>query len=464
MKEGNTTMNSWQEYLDGHQEQYVEELKQFLRIPSISSLPEHKADVRNAAEWVARRLENAGIENVKIHAAGPVPLVYGDWLHAEGKPTILVYGHVDVQPVDPIDQWTTPPFEPDIRDDRIYARGAGDDKGNLLGPVIAAEAMLSTQGELPVNVKFLLEGEEEVGSPNLPGFIESHSDMLACDLVLCADGGQWAEDQGAILLGLRGLCAIQVDVTGADGDVHSGTYGGTLMNPATALAQLISTFHDAKGRIQVAGFYDKVRSLSEEEQRQIADVPYDESEYKASLGVSELFGEAGFSTYERSWTRPTLEINGIYGGFQGEGIKTVIPSTAHAKISCRLVPDQDPEEIAHHVLAHIDAHKPPGVAVDARQTESGAYPYLIPHDHPGNQAVWTVLKAVYGEEPFYIRTGGSIPFCSLMERKLDAYTVILSFALDDENAHAPDEFFRLESFRKGQTVYGMMFEELARQG
>jgi len=455
-------MTSWQKYIDGNQEQYVEELKQFLRIPSISSLPEHKPDVVNAAGWTAKRLESAGIENVKIHAAGPVPVVCGDWLHAEGKPTVLIYGHFDVQPVDPVDLWTTPPFEPDIRDNRIYARGAGDDKGNLLAPVIAAEAMLNRRQELPLNVKFIFEAEEEVGSPNLPGFIETHKDQLACDLVLCADGGQWAEDQGAILLGLRGLCAIQVDVKGADADSHSGTYGGTLMNPASALARLVSSFHDAEGRVQVAGFYDAVRSLSDVERRQIGDVPFDEDEYKAALGLSDLFGEKGFSTYERAWVRPTLEINGIYGGFQGEGVKTVIPSTAHAKISCRLVPDQDPDDVARQVLAHIEAHKPPGVTVDARQAESGAYPYLIPHDHPGNQAARKVLKAVYGKEPYYTRTGGSIPFCSLMEQKLDAYTVILSFALDDENAHAPDEFFRLESFAKGQKAYGMMFEELAR--
>ena len=458
------SMTSWQDYLNDHQSEYLEDLLEFLRIPSISSLPEHAGDVDKAADWVAARLETAGLEKVQVHRAGPVPLVYGEWLHAPDKPTIVIYGHFDTQPVDPIDVWTTPPFEPDVRENRVYARGSSDDKGNLFLSILAVEAMLRTMDALPVNVKFLFESEEEVGSPNLPGFISEHRDLLACDLVLCADGGQWSEDQPAILLGLRGLCALQVDIKGADGDVHSGTYGGTFMNPATALTHLISTLHDSEGRVGVAGFYDKVRSLSRTEKNQIEEIPYSESDYMEELGISALFGEPGFSTFERAWVRPTVEINGIWGGFQGEGVKTVIPSVAHAKISCRLVPDQDPEEVLEQVVKHIEGHSPPGVTVSVQTPESGAYPYLIPHDHPGNQAVRSVHKAVYGREPYYIRGGGSIPFCSLMERILGAYTVIFSFGLDDENAHAPDEFFRLESFRRGQKAYGMLLEELGGEG
>lgn len=455
-------MNAWQDYLDNRQATYLEELLEFLRIPSISSLPEHAGDVDRAAAWVAGRLEAAGLEKVQIHRAGPVPLVYGEWLHASDKPTILIYGHFDTQPVDPIDLWTTPPFEPDVRENRIYARGATDDKGNLFMAILAVEAMLNSLDTLPVNIKFLFEAEEEVGSPNLSGFIEEHRDLLVCDLVLSADGGQWGEDQPAILLGLRGLCALQIDVKGADGDVHSGTYGGTFMNPVTALSRLISTFHDSDGKVRVAGFYDRVRSLSAAEKRQIAEVPYSESDYREELGVETLFGEPGFSTFERAWVRPTLEINGIWGGFQGEGVKTVIPSIAHAKISCRLVPDQEPEEVLQQVIEHIEGHGPPGVTVSVQPPESGAYPYLIPRDHPGNLATRSVHKAVYGKEPYYIRGGGSIPFCSLMERILRAYTVIFSFGLDDENAHAPDEFFRLDSFKRGQKAYCLLLEELGR--
>ena len=454
-------MTSWQNYLKEHQAQYLNELIDFLRIPSISSLSEHQQDVQKAADWVAKRLNAAGLKNVRIFKAGDSPLVYGDWLKATGKPTILIYGHMDVQPVDPLDLWTHPPFEPTVQNGRIYARGASDDKGNMLIPIFAIESILNTMGALPVNVKCLFEGEEEISSPHLAEFINANRDLLACDLVLSADGGQWEEDQPALHIGLRGLYAFQINMTGAAHDVHSGTYGGTFMNPATALARLISSMHDPEGRISIKGFYDQVHLLSDKERQQIAEIPYNESAYKEDLGIDDLFGEPGYSTYERAWTRPTLEVNGIYGGFQDEGVKTVIPSTAHAKISCRLVPDQDPDVIQRLIWDHIRLHTPKGVKVSLHPESSGAYPYHIPPDHPGNKAAHSVLKTVYGKEPYYTRVGGSIPFCSLMKKILGAYTVIYAFGLKDENVHAPDEFFRLSSFKRGQSAYGLMLEELS---
>ncbi|UCH23640.1 MAG: dipeptidase [Deltaproteobacteria bacterium] len=454
-------MPAWQDYLKDRRSQYLEELLDFLRIPSISSLPEYADDVKRAGEWVAARLETASFEGVRVLPTGGHPVVYGEWLHTPGKPTIMIYGHFDTQPVDPIEQWTHPPFEPIVRDDRVYARGASDDKGNMLTAILATEAMLKCHGTLPVNLKFFFEGQEEIGSPQLSEFIASNKDLLACDLVLSADGGQWEADQPALHIGLRGLCSLQLDVRGADHDVHSGTYGGTFQNPIHALAHLIDSMHSPEGKVLVEGFYDTVRSLSDTERAQIADIPYNESDYMAKLGVTELFGEPGHTTYQRAWTRPTLEVNGIWGGFQDEGIKTVIPSQAHAKISCRLVPDQHPEPIIELIRSHVEKHTPPGVTVKASPIPSKAEPYLIPYDHPGNQAARAVHKSLFSKEPYYTRMGGSIPVCNIMLKHLGAYTVNFAFGLNDENAHAPDEFFRLTSFELGQKAYGMILEQLS---
>ena len=453
-------MASWENYLNEHKSQYLDELLGFLRIPSISSQPDHKNDVQRAAEWVSDRLQQAGIEAVQVLSTGGHPVVYGEWLHAEGKPTILIYGHFDVQPVDPLDLWSDPPFEPAVRDNRVYARGAADNKGNMLVPIIAVEALLNTRGTLPVNLKFFFEGQEEIGSPQLSEFIPKQRDLLSCDLILSADGGQWAADQPSLTLGLRGLCAVQIDVQGAQSDVHSGTYGGTFMNPIHALAHIVESLRDPDGKILVAGFYDDVRSLSETERSHFEAVPFDGDVYKKELGLKELFGEPGYSTYERAWARPTLELNGIWGGYQGEGIKTVIPSKAHAKISCRLVPDQDPEKIARLLIAHIEKHAPKGVKVTASAIPGFADPYLIPHDHPGNQAARGVHKELYGKEPYYTRMGGTIPVCGILLKALDAYSVNFGFGLKDENIHAPNEFFRLDSFERGQKAYCMMLNRL----
>lgn len=455
-------MTAWKNYLAANQDRYLKELLEFLSIPSISSLKAHKADVAKAGEWVAARLQAAGIENVQVLPTGGHPVVYGDWMHAPDKPTVLIYGHFDTQPVDPLELWTQPPFEPALKDDRVYARGASDDKGNMLAPILTVEALLSSESRLPVNVKCFFEGQEEIGSPQLPEFISANRQLLACDLILSADGGQWDEDQPALMIGLRGLCNLQIDVRAARSDTHSGTFGGTIMNPIHALVRLVDTMHTPQGGIAVEGFYDAVRPLSKTEQDQIAEIPFDEAHYKAELGVDALFGEPGYSTYERAWIRPTLEVNGIWGGFQGEGVKTVLPSSAHAKISCRLVPDQDPARILKLLATHIEKHTPPGVKVALDPNPSTADPFLIPFDHPGNQAAADVHRKLFGKEPYYARMGGSIPVCGIFLKELGAYTVNFAFGLNDENVHGPDEFFRLKSFSRAQLAYGMLLEQLSK--
>jgi acetylornithine deacetylase/succinyl-diaminopimelate desuccinylase-like protein len=326
---------------------------------------------------------------------------------------------------------------------------------------LSLEAMPGAAHQLPVNVKCFFEGQEEIGSPQLPAFISANRKLLACDLIVSADGGQWDEDQPALMIGLRGLCAMQIDVQSARSDTHSGTFGGTIMNPIHALARLIASMHTPEGRVAVEGFYDAVQPLSDLERAQIAAIPYDESDYKAMLGVKELYGEPGFSTYERAWSRPTLEVNGIWGGFQDEGFKTVLPATAHAKISCRLVPDQDPQEMVKRMSAHVDRYAPAGVTVKLRPDPSRAYPYLIPHDHPGNRAARQVHREIYGKEPYDARMGGSIPVCGIFLRELGAYTVNFAFGLQDENAHGPDEFFRLKNFSRSQLAYGLLLGQLS---
>ncbi len=480
-------MSTWQEYLDTHQPRFQEELLDFLRIPSISALPAHKADVHKAGEWVVARLQAAGAENVQLLPTGGHPVVYGDWLHAPGKPTILIYGHFDVQPVDPLHLWTNLPFEPTLDGDKVFARGASDDKGNMLVPILAVEALLKGTGvpvqpphrtgstpppqwgrlgggeqlgtgSLPVNVKFCFEGQEEIGSPQIPSFLARHKELFACDLAVSADGGQWSDSEGILLVALRGICGLQIDVQGAKTDLHSGGYGGTIRNPAHVLAELLASMHDATGRIAVDGFYDDVADLTPEERAAIARVPFDEEEYLDNLGLEATFGEAGFSTRERVWARPTLEVNGMWSGFQGEGIKTVLPNEAHAKITCRLVSNQRPEEIVKRVIAHVQKHTPPGVTVTVSPEETGGKPYTVAGDHWGNQVVADVLRQVYGSEPYHVRSGGSIPITGVFLDELGAYTVSFGFGLRDEGAHAPDEFFRLSSFVKGQAAYCRLLE------
>ena len=456
-------MIKYEKYLQTHQSRFVNELLDFLRIPSVSALSEHAADIHQTANWVVKRMKAAGIVDVYCLTTGGAPVVYGEWLHAPGKPTILIYGHYDVQPVDPVELWTNPPFAPVVRHDKVYARGASDDKGNMLIPIIAVEAMLAKGENLPVNLKFFFEGEEEIGSPHLMEFMQKHSQKFACDLVISADGVQWGEDQPGLLIGFKGLCALQIDVFGPETDLHSGIYGGTIQNPIHALASILNSLRNPSGQIAVEGFYDDVASLNETERNQMKIIPYDKSDYTAKLGVTELFGEPGYTTWERAWVRPTLEVNGIWGGFQEEGVKTVIPKEAHAKITCRLVPNQDPHDITKRIINHVEAHTPIGVKATVLSESSVASAYTIPQDHPGNQIAYETLEALYGKPPYYTRLGGTLPICNIFLDTLGVYTVTFAFGLEDEKPHAPDEFFRLRSFRRGQLAYCKLLERLGQQ-
>lgn len=453
-------MPTWERYLTDHQQRFIDELTQFLTIPSISSQSENLDDVREAGLWLMRRLKNAGLENIEMIETGQHPLVYADWLHAENQPTILIYGHFDVQPVDPIELWEHPPFEPVIKDDRIYARGATDDKGNLFVPIIAIEALLAETKQLPVNVKFCLEGQEEIGSPKLAQVLTENSARFACDLALTADGAQRSETEAQLLLGRRGMTVLQVDVSGPNHDLHSGNYGGSLLNPIHALTDIVAAMHDSDGRVQVPGFYDSVAEVSAKERALLSQTPFDETAYRDFLEIPQTFGEEGFSTLERIGIRPTLEINGIWGGYQGEGAKTIIPATAHAKISCRLVPNQDPDDIAEKVIDFIEQVAPPAVKVKAYPFDHGAYPYAMSPDHPGNQVAAGVLEELYGAPPYFVRGGGTVPACSLFLKILDSPTINFSFGLNDERLHSPNEFFRLASFSKGQRAYCLLFNAL----
>ena len=454
---------NWQDYLEQQQERYLTEMLDFLRIPSISSLPEHADDVRAAGQWVVERCRVAGLEHIEMMETGGHPVVYADWLHAPGKPTVLIYGHFDVQPVDPVELWESAPFDPAVKDGRVYARGASDDKGNMLVPIVALEALLKTEGALPVNIKCFFEGQEEIGSPTLAPFVAANKEKFACDLAISADGGQWSEDQPALMVGLRGLAGVQIDVVGPDHDVHSGLYGGAIQNPIHALAAILASMRGPDGKILVEDFYAGVIDLSPEDQALLSKVPFDEAGFLAGVDVATTFGEPGYSTLERRWARPTLEINGIYGGFQGDGVKTVLPSAVHAKITCRLVADQQPQRIIDALTAHVAKHTPPGVKVTVTPLDSGATPYLMPADHFGNEAARVVHLALYGKEPFYARSGGSIPVCSLFLENLGVYTVNFGFGLNDERAHSPNEFYRLASFQRGQQGYCMFLHQLGKE-
>ncbi len=453
-------MPAYQSFLKSNEQRFLAELLDFLRIPSISALPERAGDVARAGDWVAKRLAAAGVESVELLPTGGHPVVYGDWMHAPAKPTILIYGHFDVQPVDPVELWTNPPFEPTIIDDRVYARGASDDKGNMLGPILAVEALLQSGGTVPVNLKFCFEGQEEIGSPQIPEFMPQHKERFACDLAVSADGGQFSETEPILLLSLRGICGMQINVHGAATDLHSGLHGGRIQNPIHALTQILASLRRADGTVTVEGFYDSVVELSQAARDAIARVPFDGARYLQELGLEEEFGEPGYTNRERGWIRPTLEMNGIWGGFQEEGIKTVLPNSAHAKITCRLVADQNPERIVELLRAHVKQHAPPGVRVEVAPLSIQGRPYSISADHWGNRAAAAVLKELYGREPYQTRSGGSIPITGVFQEQLGVDTISFGFGLEDENIHAPDEFFRLASFRRSQVAYCNLLEKL----
>jgi acetylornithine deacetylase/succinyl-diaminopimelate desuccinylase-like protein len=452
---------NWSEYLDAHQPRFVDELIDFVRIPSVSAATAHVADVVTAGNWVVDRLKAAGIENVLMMPTEGHPVVYADWLHAPGKATILIYGHFDVQPAEPFDLWRTPPFEPEVRDGKVWGRGASDDKGGMLIPILSVEAMLKTAGRLPVNVKMFFEGQEEIGSPHLPPFIKANGAMLKADMIFSADGSQWAEDQPNLITGLKGLVAAEITVSGAKGDQHSGQQGGGIANPIQGLAQIIASMKGTTGKITVPGFYDEVIDLTVEDRAAFARIPFDEAAYIQELGVPDVFGEEGYTTRERLWGRPTFEMNGIWGGWQGNGIKTVLPAEAHAKITCRLVANQKPDAIFDLLRAHVEAVCPKGLRVSVMRLAGSADPFLVPAGHNASTAVAEVLTDVYGKAPYITRTGGSIPVMTMLLNELGVHATVFAFGMNDENLHAPNEFFRLSSFRTGQTAYCKLLERLA---
>jgi acetylornithine deacetylase/succinyl-diaminopimelate desuccinylase-like protein len=404
------------------------------------------------------------MQNVKIYPTGGHPVVYADWLNAgKDKPTVLIYGHYDVQPVDPLELWTTPPFEPDIRGNNIYARGSADDKGQVLIHIEAIEAHLKIHNQLPLNIKMIVEGEEEIGSEHLDDFIIKHKDLLKADVVVISDTAMYDHEMPGIGYGLRGLCYMQVEVTGPNRDLHSGSFGGTVDNPINALANIISKLKDSKGRILIDGFYDDVRPISEAERKAFSKLPFDEKDFKNGLGVEEIFGEEGYSTIERMWARPTLDCNGIWGGFTGEGAKTVLPAKAFAKISMRLVPDQEPDKIAKLFEEYIKRIAPKTVKIQVKGLHHGK-PAITPMDSKWIKAAFTALRQAFGKDPVFIRTGGSIPVVETFQVQLQAPAVLLGFGLPDENSHSPDEHLDLNNFQRGIITSSIFYNELANLG
>ena len=436
-------------YIDARRESILAQLLDFLRIPSVSTDPEHAGDLKAAAEWVAHRLREAGPLTVEILETGGHPVVYGEWLGAPGRPTVLVYGHYDVQPPDPLGEWRSPPFSPEIRDERIYARGVSDDKGPMYIPIKTAEAFFATGGRLPINVKFLLEGEEEIGSPHLAGFVARHAGKLAADYALSADGAMWRPTEPSLTIGSRGLVALDLEVRGPRTDLHSGRHGGAVHNPLHAVATLVAGLHRQDGTVAVAGFYEGVEEPSGADRRRMAALGFDDESYREAMGVPDLYGEAGYSTLERQWYRPTLEVNGLYGGYQGAGSKTVVPSVAYAKITCRLVPGQGPDEIVRRVIEHLEAHAPPGVTVRVTPHAGGAPAYRIDVAHPALRIAQQVLRRRYGQEPAVVLMGGTLPISDIFQQVLGIDTIYFSFSTADEDFHAPNEFFRLSRLWAG---------------
>jgi acetylornithine deacetylase/succinyl-diaminopimelate desuccinylase-like protein len=457
------TDQAFERYLAEHADDRIASYKDLIRIPSISALPAHAADCRRAAEWIAADLERIGMEHIEVSDTGGHPVVYADWLKADGAPTVLVYCHYDVQPVDPLDLWTSPPFEPVVEGDRILGRGVADDKGQLHVHLRAIEALLATRARLPVNLKLVFEGEEESSSVHLDEWLRTNRDRLGADFGLISDTGFFEGNIPAITIALRGMMYAQIDVTGTAVDLHSGGYGGVVENPANALARIIAGLKDEGGRVLVPGFYDDVVELTPDERRMIAELPFDEDAYLARLGLPALHGEAGYSVLERRGTRPTLDVNGLWGGFQGEGSKTIIPAHAHAKVSCRLVSNQDPDRIFAAFRDHVLAIAPTGVRVDVQQL-GGGRPSLTPADHPATQAAARALEATFGRAPVYIREGGSIPVCATFEETLGLPVVLLGFSPPDDHAHAPNEWMDLRNYETAIRTIARMWDEVAAVG
>ncbi len=454
-------MNNVIDFINTNRDKYVDELKAYLAIPSISALPEHAADVKRCAEWTAGEMRRIGMENVRLVETPGFPVVYGDWLHAEGAPTILFYGHYDVQPVDPLNLWESPPFEATVRDGEIYARGAADDKGQVFMHFKAIEAHLKQNGRLPCNIKVILEGEEEVGSANLDNFVKSHKDELKADVVVISDSPMFDRGIPSICYGLRGLVYFQIDLRGTKSDLHSGSFGGAVANPAFVLANILAQMKDRGGHIKIPGFYDAVRDLREEEREQWRKLPFNEKRYAKELGAPRLWGETGYSTLERVWARPTFEVNGILSGFTGEGAKTVIPAVAMAKVSMRLVPNQDPDTIAQLFEDYVKKVAPKTVEVKVTRMHGGK-PWMTEFDNKYVQAAGRAIKQGFGQEPVFNREGGSIPVVATFQEILGLPSVLFGVGLPDENAHAPNEKLDLGNFHGGIIASAFLYDEIAK--
>lgn len=440
-------MQTWKDYQEKNKDRFLNEMLELLRIPSISAKSEHKADMQKCAEAVKKSLLAAGCDKAEVMPTAGHPVVYGEKIVDASKPTVLVYGHYDVQPADPLELWHSGPFEPVIKDGKVFARGSADDKGQFFMHVKALEILVNTNS-LNSNIKFLIEGEEEVGSPNLGQFVRDNRSLLKADVILISDSSMLSMENPSLDTGVRGLSYIEVEVTGANRDLHSGTYGGAVANPITILAKMIASCHDENNHITIPGFYDDVAIATKEERELLNKAPYNEQEYKDELGVKELWGEKGYSTYERTGIRPTLELNGIWGGYTGEGAKTVLPSKAYAKISARLVPNQSSEKMTEILLNYFKSIAPASVTVKA-ELHHGGEPYMTPIDSKGYKAASKAVEKTFGKAPIPVRGGGSIPICSILEKELGIKIVFMGFGLDNDNLHSPNEKYNIENYYKG---------------
>ena len=449
------------DFINVNRDRYLDELKVLLAIPSISALPQHAGDVKRCAEWCADEMRRIGLQNVRLIETPGNPVVYGDWLGAPGAPTILFYGHYDVQPVDPLELWESPPFEATVRDGEIYARGSADDKGQVFMHLKAVEAHLKQSGRLPVNMKFILEGEEEVGSVNLDDFVRAHRSDLAANVVVISDSPMFARGVPSICYGLRGLVYCQIDLRGSSTDLHSGSFGGAVANPAFVLAQMLAQMKDRGGRVKITGFYDDVVPLQEEERKAWASLPFNERKYKKDFGIPKVYGETDYTTLERTWARPTFEVNGLLSGFTGEGAKTVLPAVAMAKVSMRLVPNQDPDKIAKLFEAHVLDIAPKTVEVKVTRMHGGK-PWMTSYDNPFVKAAGRAIEKGFGQKPVYTREGGSIPVVSTFQEELGLPSVLFGVGLPDENAHAPNEKLDVGNFHSGIVASAILYDEIAK--
>jgi len=448
-------------YLDAHRNEFEEQLKALIRIPSVSAQPAHNPDTRRAAEFVRDDLASMGLRAELIETKGH-PIVYAESLNAPGQPTLLIYGHYDVQPPEPLEPWLSPPFEPTIRDGNLYARGATDDKGQMFTHVKAAEAWLKGAGALPINVKFLIEGEEEVGGANLELYVAENKDKLKCDYAVISDTSQFAPGIPAITYGLKGLAYFELRVQGADRDLHSGTYGGAVQNPLNALSVILESIKGPDGKIRIAGFYDDVRKLETWEREEFAKLPFSEAEFQADLKVNALFGEEGYTTLERKWARPTYDINGLWGGYAGPGPKTVLPCKAGAKFSFRLVPNQDHKKVGTLLRKHIAAVCPPGVTWELEEMHGAPAVLVEVKGRPAVEAAVKAIEAGFGRPPVFMREGGSIPVVGLIKTQLGVDTLLLGWGQNDDNLHGPNEKFNLADFHRGIKASAHLMAEMAK--